>query len=259
MPDQTRSSSSEIASSKQNWLCSLPALVPLDPLDSSGSHYSNELSTLQCYSRGTKYRVSPDCSGQVTTSIDHYTILFATVEGSDSQVNTPNVILELIVSSLWRTENSNAHPLLDWIDDNLATKAEFAFSFLGLSYEDLANIFDVSIQEIFDWIGNCGWISFKNRERVCDLFVLVAETLGESRTPFYRKYMIEPLDTEQSSILELLTEHTWNIPQLKSLLKRVHELTEAWESGQESEPDEWTLEEYEDNLTYNLLSHGIEG
>ena len=185
---------------------------------------------------------------------------------------------EHVDSTLGQPMNDQSRPQADWqtdpsfdepskenlskfetVNDKIADQSDLVFHSLGFSKKLLTSLFGVPRQHTYSWLNGRGIISRANRHRLETLSNLVRETMGECYQPLYRRYTTVPLVPGEPSVFELLSKDPWNIPLIRSGLKKARDLTLVWRAKQSSGPNQQSRSEQESNLLYNLLSHGLEG
>ena len=128
---------------------------------------------------------------------------------------------------------------------------------LGFSKRQLAELFGVSIRDIFDWSSGGGRISRRNASRIRSLARMLSDVVDMTNRPLYHRYTTEPLEFEDQSILHLLHQNPWNTHQIMSLLSRARQKTterlEYQARGLRQEAENCG----EDTLESNLIALGV--
>ena len=126
---------------------------------------------------------------------------------------------------------------------------------LGFSKRQLAEVFGVSRQAIYDWIKG-GNVSEENAERLSRLARLVAEISADSRRPLHHRFTTRPLAEGEPSLLDLLSAASWDEDRILAQLRRARRLTAQQTVRQAPKRVRGSREQGDDNLLDNLLSLG---
>jgi transcriptional regulator with XRE-family HTH domain len=128
---------------------------------------------------------------------------------------------------------------------------------LGFSKRQLAELFGVSRQAIYDWLKGRS-ISGENASKLSKIAGLVMEVTPDTRRPLHHQFTTQPLTDREPSILDLLRADPWDMDRIFAQLHRARELTSQLLAGQDSGRDRITQEQGDGNFVDNLLSLGEE-
>ena len=126
---------------------------------------------------------------------------------------------------------------------------------LGFGKRQLAEIFGVSRQAIYDWLRG-GNVRDENADRLEKLARLVLAVSGDTRRPLYHRFMNRPLAEGERSLLDLLCADRWDEKRILAQLRRARALTTQRQARQGKERSPSSGSRRDDNLTDNLLSLG---
>lgn len=128
---------------------------------------------------------------------------------------------------------------------------------LGFSKRQLAELFGVSRQAIYDWLKG-GNISGENASRLSKLAGLLQEAAPDTRRPLYHGFTTQPLADGVPSILELLRARPWNEDRILTQLRQARNLT-TQRMGRRGDDRSWVSKaQGDENFTDNMLSLGEE-
>jgi hypothetical protein len=100
-------------------------------------------------------------------------------------------------------------------------------SSLGIGKSDIARIFDISRPTLYSWIkGDTEPKEGRQSERLRQLGELVAEITRPNQLPIYGRFVEYALPSEQTSILDMLRQPAWDVPQLRRLLVMARHLSD---------------------------------
>lgn len=124
---------------------------------------------------------------------------------------------------------------------------------LGLGKSQIARIFGVSRQTIYDWLKGIEPTG-TNAEKLAILARAMQGACGGAQRPLYHRYVTESTATGESSIVELLEEDPWNEEDLAVAFARARRLT--------TERDQRLGQEHVDGVSHsqgeaNLLDNSI--
>ena len=126
---------------------------------------------------------------------------------------------------------------------------------LGFGKRQLAALFRVSRQAIYDWLKG-GNVRDENADRVEKLAQLVLAVSHETRRPLYHRFTTRPLAEGEPSLLDLLCAEPWDEARILSQLHRARSLTTQRQVRQGKERAPTPTSSGDDRLTDNLLSLG---
>ena len=126
---------------------------------------------------------------------------------------------------------------------------------LGFGKRQLAEIFGVSRQAIYDWLRG-GNVRDENADRLAKLARLVLAVSGDTRRPLYHRFTIRPLVEGEHSLLDLLRADRWDEDRILAQLRRARTLTTQRQTGQGKERTQSSRSRRDEYLTDNLLSLG---
>ena len=128
---------------------------------------------------------------------------------------------------------------------------------LGFSKRQLADLFGVSRQAIYDWLKG-GNVSAENARKLSALAELLSEVTTGTRRPLYQGFTAQPLGPGEPSILELLRNDSWDRDRILALLHRARDLTTNRNERQGTSRNKRDQGRLDDNLSDNLLALGEE-
>ena len=128
---------------------------------------------------------------------------------------------------------------------------------LGFSKRQLAELFGVSRQAIYDWFEGRN-ISDENASRLSELARLLLEATPDTRRPLYHRFTTQPLTEKEPSILDLLRAKSWDTDRLLTQLRRARDLTTQRLTRQVIGQNRVSRKQGDENLMDNLLSLGEE-
>lgn len=128
---------------------------------------------------------------------------------------------------------------------------------LGFSKRQLAELFGVSRQAIYDWLNGKG-VSGENAGKLSTIAGLLMEVTADTRRPLHHQFTTQPLTDRDPSILDLLRADPWDIERILAQLHRARELTTQLLARQGTRRDRITQEQGDHNFEDNLLSLGVE-
>ena len=126
---------------------------------------------------------------------------------------------------------------------------------LGFGKRQLAEIFGVSRQAIYDWLRG-GNVRDENADRLEKLARLVLAVSGDTRRPLYHRFMTRPLAEGERSLLDLLCADRWNEDRILAQLRRARTLTTPRQARQGKQRTPRSRPRRDDYLTHNLLALG---
>ena len=126
---------------------------------------------------------------------------------------------------------------------------------LGFSKRQLAALFGVSRQAIYDWLKG-GNVSGKNADRISRLARLLMDVTSDTRRPLYHRFTTLPLAEGEPSILDLLRADPWDTDRILDRLRRARILTTQRQARQGRRRFRGSLAQGDENLMDNLLSLG---
>ena len=126
---------------------------------------------------------------------------------------------------------------------------------LGFGKRQLAEIFGVSRQAIYDWLRG-GNVRDENADRLAKLARLVLAVSGDTRRALYHRFMTRPLAEGENSLLDLLRAGSWNEDRILAQLRRARTLTTQRQERQGKDRTRSSRSRRDDYLTDNLLSLG---
>ncbi len=126
---------------------------------------------------------------------------------------------------------------------------------LGFNKRQLAELFGVSRQTIYDWLKGSN-VSDENARKLFVLAGLLAEITSNTRRPLYHRFTTQSLAEGEPSILELLRIHPWDTHRILVQLRRARNLTTERQARQGTARHQRSLSQGNDNLMDNLLSLG---
>lgn len=138
-----------------------------------------------------------------------------------------------------------------------ADQAALVVHTLGFSKLQLAKLFGVSRQAIYDWLKGSE-ISDKNVNKLSELAQLLWEVTVDTRRPLYHRFTTQPLDEGEPSILDLLCTNPWDTDRIRTLLRRARDLTTERQARQDTSRSKRSSVQGDSNLMDNLLSLGGE-
>lgn len=124
---------------------------------------------------------------------------------------------------------------------------------LGFGKRQLAEIFGVSRQAIYDWLRG-GNVRDENADRLEKLARFILAVSSDTRRPLYHRFMTRPLSEGEDSLLDLLCADRWDEDRILALLRRARILTRQRQARQGKERTTRSRSRRDDNLTDNLLS-----
>ncbi len=136
-----------------------------------------------------------------------------------------------------------------------ADQMALAVHTLGFNKRQLAELFGVSRQAIYDWLRG-GNVSDSNATKLLELARLLVQITADTRRPLYHRFTTQPLSKGESSILDLLREDPWNTERILRQLRRARDLTTQRQAGQGTKRSRVSQAQGDKNLIYNLLSLG---
>ena len=128
---------------------------------------------------------------------------------------------------------------------------------LGFSKRQLAELFGVSRQAIYDWLKGRN-ISDENASRLSEFARLLLEATPDTRRPLYHRFTTQPLTEKEPSILDLLRAKSWDTDRLLTQLRRARDLTTQRLTRQVIGQNRVSRKQGDENLMDNLLSLGEE-
>ena len=126
---------------------------------------------------------------------------------------------------------------------------------VGFGKRQLAEIFGVSRQVIYDWLRG-GNVREEDADRLETLARLVLAVSGDTRRPLYHRFTTRPLAEGEDSLLDLLRADRWDEDRILALLRRARTLTTQRQGRQGKERGPTSRLRRDGNLTDNLLSLG---
>ena len=126
---------------------------------------------------------------------------------------------------------------------------------LGFGKRQLAEIFGVSRQAIYDWLRG-GNVRDENADRLEKLARLVLAVSGDTRRPLYHRFTSRPLAEGEASLLDLLQADRWDENRILAQLGRARTLTTQRQGRQGKERSPISDSRRDEYLTDNLLSLG---
>ena len=138
-----------------------------------------------------------------------------------------------------------------------ADQADLIVHTLGFSKRQLAELFGVPRQAIYDWLKGSK-VSDENASKLSELAQLVAEITVDTRRPLYHRFTTQPLDEGSPSILDLLCTNPWDTGRIRTLLHRARKLTTERQVRQGTSRGKRPSVQGDNNLMDNLLSLGEE-
>lgn len=126
---------------------------------------------------------------------------------------------------------------------------------LGFGKRQLAEIFGVSRQAIYDWLRG-GNVRDENADRLEKLARLVVDASGDTRRPLFHRFTTRPLAEGEDSLLDLLRADRWDEDRILDQLRRARTLTTQRQDRQGKERSPTSRSRRDENLTDNLLSLG---
>ena len=126
---------------------------------------------------------------------------------------------------------------------------------LGFGKRQLAEIFGVSRQAIYDWLRG-GNVREENADRLEKLARLVLAVSGDTRRPLSHRLTSRPLAEGEASLLDLLCADRWDEDRVLAQLRRARSLTTQRQGRQGKERGPISGSRRDEYLTDNLLSLG---
>ena len=126
---------------------------------------------------------------------------------------------------------------------------------LGFGKRQLAEIFGVSRQAIYDWLRG-GNVRDENADRLAKLARLVLAVSGDTRRPLYHRFTSHPLADGEDSLLDLLRADRWDENRILAQLRHARTLTTQRQGRQGKERSPTSGSRRDEYLTDNLLSIG---
>ena len=126
---------------------------------------------------------------------------------------------------------------------------------LGFGKRQLAEIFGVSRQAIYDWLRG-GNVRDENADRLEKLARLVLAVSGDTRRPLYHRFTTRPLAEGEHSLLDLLRADRWDEDRILARLRHARTLTTQRQARQGKERSPTSRSRRDEYLTDNLLSLG---
>ena len=171
-----------------------------------------------------------------------------------------------VVAPFWWSGNADSSsavlaPALDISRDDshglVSTAEQMALVVRTLSFSkrQLADVFGVSRQAIYDWIKGEN-VSEENADRLSRLAELVAEISPGSWRPLHHRFTTRPLVQGEPSLLDLLRAEAWDEDKILAQLLRAEELTAQQATRKGSKRNASVRGRPNDNLSDNLLSLG---
>ena len=157
-------------------------------------------------------------------------------------------------SVIWRPD---AFPLgqVSHAQMSTAEQIELVVHTLGFGKRQLAELFGVSRQAIYDWLKG-GNIRDENADRLEKLARLVLSVSHDTRRPLYYRFTTRPVAEGEPSLLDLLHADPWDEPRVRAQLRQARYLTTQRQALQGKERAPSTKSSGDDRLTDNLLSLG---
>lgn len=128
---------------------------------------------------------------------------------------------------------------------------------LGFSKRQLAELFGVSRQAIYDWLKGRD-ISGENASRLSKLAGLILKVTTNTRRPLYHRFTTQSLADGEPSILDLLLSDPWDTDRILTQLRRARDLTTRRLARQGARRNRVPQAQGDENLMDNLLSLGEE-
>ena len=128
---------------------------------------------------------------------------------------------------------------------------------LGFSKRQLAEVFGVSRQAIYDWLKG-GNVSEDNAERLLKIARLVAEISATTKRPLHHRFTTRSLSEGEPSLLDMLRAEAWDEGRIRVQLRRARNLTAQHTAHRGSGGVERSQERRDEILSDNLLSLGVE-
>jgi transcriptional regulator with XRE-family HTH domain len=126
---------------------------------------------------------------------------------------------------------------------------------LGFNKRQLAELFGVSRQAIYDWLKG-GNVSEENARKLSLLAELLSVITANTRRPLYHRFTTQPLSPGEPSILELLQNEPWDREHIVAQLRRARDLTTERQARHGSPRGKNSEARDDANLLDNLLSLG---
>lgn len=145
-------------------------------------------------------------------------------------------------------------------DSSLASTADqmaLAVHTLGFNKRQLAEVFGVSRQAIYDWLKGAN-VNEKNTRRLAELANLLKDITAETRRPLYHRFTTQSLDDGCPSILDLLLAEHWDRKRIRTQLRRARSLTTERDRRLNRRRRHVTQSDGEENLEDNLAMLGEE-
>ena len=136
-----------------------------------------------------------------------------------------------------------------------AEQMALAVHTLGFSKRQLAQLFGVSRQAIYDWLKG-GNVSDDNAARLAELARMLMRISVDTRRPLYHRFTTQPIGEDGPSILDLLCEDIWDSDRILRLLRAARTLTAQRQERRRSKRTRSSRHRGDDNLLDNLLSFG---
>ena len=136
-----------------------------------------------------------------------------------------------------------------------AEQIELVVHTLGFGKRQLAELFGVSRQAIYDWLKG-GNVRDENADRLELLARLVLAVSRDTRQPLYHRFTTHPLVDGQPSLLDLLRADPWDETRIRNHLRLARNLTRRREARQGMVRTPSSRSSGDDRLTDNLLSFG---
>ena len=141
-----------------------------------------------------------------------------------------------------------------WALRNSTTRARGSGT-IGFGKRQLAEIFGVSRQAIYDWLRG-GNVRDENADRLEWLARLVLAVSGDTRRPLYHRFTSRPLAEGEASLLDLLQADRWDENRILAQLRCARTLTTQRQGRQGKERSPISGSRRDEYLTDNLLSLG---
>ena len=126
---------------------------------------------------------------------------------------------------------------------------------LGFNKRQLAELFGVSRQTIYDWLNGSN-VSDENASRISVLAHLLMEITANTRRPLYHRFTTQPLVEGEPSILDLLRAEPWDTAHILAQLHRARNLTTERQTRHGTRRNPNSQIQGDENLMDNLLSLG---
>lgn len=141
----------------------------------------------------------------------------------------------------------------------LREQISYVSRFLGLGKSQLARLFGVSRQTIYDWISGSSEPSGENARNLTILARALSGANGVARRPLYHRFVTERTEPDEASVVELLEETPWSEDRLTFALARARRLTDERDRRLGLDrPSSLSRAEEEDNLLDNAVAEDLE-